>query len=83
MGKMTFYAYIQKRIEGRRTDSIVQDLIDDMKRDKELQGKTGAEIVSHIRWKACSGAKEALNRFISSYRHYCNEHGYETEQVNP
>lgn len=63
---MTFYAYIQKRIEGRRMDSIVQDLIDDMKRDKELQGKTGAEIVSNIRWKACSGANEALNRFISS-----------------
>ena len=36
MEKMTFYAYIQKRIEGRRTNSIVQYLIDDMKCDQEL-----------------------------------------------
>ena len=81
MEKLSLYAYIQQRIAGRRTDSIVQDLIDDMKQDKELAGKTGAEIVSHIRWRACSGALEALNRFLKSYRHHCKVHEYEPEKL--
>ena len=80
---MTLYAYIQKRIAGRRTCGIVQDLIDDMERDKDLKGKTGVEIVFHISVRACFEAREALKRFISSYRQYCKAHGYQAERLNP
>ncbi len=79
MEKLTFYSYIQMRIAGRRTKSIVQDLIDDMKTDKELEGKTGAEIVGHIKPLACFGARDALRRFSSQYKQYCKAHGYESE----
>lgn len=82
MDKMTLYAYIQMRIAGRRTDSIVQDLIDDMRQDKALAGMTGAEIVSHIRWHGCMGAREALNRFLNSYKTYCKCHNLECEKTS-
>lgn len=81
MEKLTLYAYIQQRIAGRRTDSIVQDLIDDMRRDKELAGMTGTEIVHHIRWHACEGARLALSRFLQSYKYHCKAHNYEPESL--
>lgn len=81
MEKLTLYAYIQQRIAGRRTDSIVQDLIDDMRRDKELAGMIGSEIVHHIRWRACEGARLALSRFLQSYKHHCKAHNYEPERL--
>lgn len=81
MKKMTLYAYIQKRINGRRRDSIVQDLIDDMKRDKELEGKTAQEIVNHIRWRVCSGAWDATKQFVQQYKQYCRKNGLEAETV--
>lgn len=81
MEKMTLYAYIQKRTEGRRTDSIVQDLIDDMKRDERLAGMNAQEIVNHIRWEACTGAREALTMFVAQYKRYCKAHGLVAENV--
>jgi len=82
MEVLKLFDYIQKRVNGKRNDSIVQDLVDDMARDKELKGKTGAEIVSHIRWKACTGAREALGKFLQSYKQYCKAHNYLPEQVS-
>ena len=82
METMTMYAYIQKRIAGRRTSSIVQDLLDDMKRDTELPDKTAQEIVNHIRLRACYGAWEATKQFVQQYKQYCKKHNMEAEPVN-
>jgi hypothetical protein len=82
METMTMYAYIMKRIEGRRTESIVQDLVDDMARDNELEGKTAQEIVNHIRLRACDGAWEATKQFVQQYKQYCKKHHMEAESVN-
>ena len=76
------YAYIQKRIAGRRTESIVQDLVDDMKCDKNLNGKTAQEIVNHIRLVACYGAWEATKQFVQQYKQYCKKHNVKAEPVN-
>ena len=58
MGKLTFYEYIQSRLNGRMRDGIVTDLLVDISRDKEIkEGMTAQEIVNHIRWSgACAGA---------------------------
>ena len=82
MKELTLYDYIQIRINGKRTDSIVQDLIDDMKRDEVLKDCAGWEIVRHIQRHACVGCLEALSRFLSSYRQYCKRHGYQCEEVS-
>jgi arginine utilization protein RocB len=82
METMTMYAYIKKRIAGRRTESIVQDLVDDMARDNELEGKTAQEIVNHIRLRACDGAWEATKQFVKQYKQYCKQHNMEAEPVN-
>jgi hypothetical protein len=79
---MTMYAYIERRIKGPCRDSIVQDLIDDMARDKELEGKTAQEIVNHIRLRACDGAWEATKQFVQQYKQYCKKHNMEAEPVN-
>ena len=76
------YAYILKRIEGRRTESIVQDLVDDMKCDKDLNGKTAQEIVNHIRLVACYGAWEATKQFVQQYKQYCKKNNMQAEPVN-
>lgn len=81
MEKMTLYTYIEKRISGPRRHSIVQDLIDDMKRDKALEGKTAQEIVNHIGRHACAGAWDALKQFVQQYKRYCKAHGLEAEDV--
>ena len=72
------YGYFLIRSK-KRTHTIVQDLIDDMKRDKELIGLSGAAIVSHIRWNCCDGAIEALRKFLRAYRAYCGRNGYAYE----
>ena len=77
-----FYDYILYRIAGRRTHTIVQDLIDDMRRDVWPDDITGPEIVSRIRSKGCSGARAALAILINGYRNYCRTHGYVTEALN-
>ena len=82
METMTMYCYILKRIEGRRTSSIVQDFIDDMARDKELEGKTAQEIVNHIRLVACDGAWDATKKFVQQYKRYCKKHNVKAETVN-
>jgi hypothetical protein len=82
METMTMYAYIKKRIKGPCRDSIVQDLIDDMARDNELEGKTAQEIVNHIRLRACDGAWEATKQFVQQYKQYCKQHNMEAEPVN-
>ena len=82
MEKMTLYAYIQKRINGPRRDSIMQDLIDDMANDEELKGKTAQEIVNHIRCKACFEAWFATTQFVQQYKKYCKKNGLEAETVN-
>lgn len=79
MKKLTLYQYFLLRAE-KRTDSIVQDLVDDMTRDKELIGMSGAQIVSHICWNGCSGAVEALRQFLCAYRAYCKRNGFEYEK---
>lgn len=76
------YAYIHKRIEGRRTHSIVQDLIDDMRCDKNLAGKTAQEIVNHIRLLACDGAWDATKKFVQQYKRYCKKNNVKAEPVN-
>ena len=76
MDKLTLYEYIVLRINGKRRYNIVQDLIDDMKRDKELEGKAWYEIVWHIKSRACVGCLEALGLFLKSYKRYCKDHGY-------
>ena len=81
MKEMTLYNYIQMRIKGKHTLSIVQDLIDDMKSDKELEGLNAQEIVEHIRIRACEGAWEALKRFIQQYKQYCKRNNIEHEPV--
>lgn len=81
MQELSLYNYIQIRVNGKRRYGIVQDLVDDMKEDKELNGKTGQEIVSHICWRACLGAREALGRLLSSYKAYCKSHDYQPENV--
>ena len=81
METLKLYDYIQIRVNGKRRDSIVQDLVDDMRRDKELAGKTGQEIVDRIRLRACSGAWEALGRFLNSYKTYCKTHNFQPESV--
>lgn len=83
MEKFSFYDYIQLRANGRRTKTIVQDLVDDMKQDEELAEKeNGQQIVDHIKWLACAGAYEALKRFISAYKKYCKDHELEAEHVS-
>lgn len=82
METMTMYAYIQRRIEGRKTQSIVQDLVDDMKSDTELPGKTAQEIVDRIRLLACDGAWEATKQFVQQYKQYCKKHNMKAEPVN-
>lgn len=83
MGKLTFYEYIQKRMNGRMMDNIVTDLLVDISRDKEVkEGMTAQEIVNHIRWSgACAGAMEALTILVKSYRLYCKQKGLEREDV--
>ena len=76
------YAYIQKRIAGRRTESIVQNLLNDMKSDTELPDKSAQEIVDRIRLLACYGAWEATKRFVQQYKQYCKKHNMEAEPVN-
>ena len=76
------YAYIQRRIAGRRTESIVQDLLDDMKSDTELPDKSAQEIVNRIRLLACDGAWEATKQFVQQYKRYCKKHNIEAELVN-
>ena len=81
METLKLYDYIQIRVNGKRHKSIVQDLIDDMCKDKELTCKTGQEIVNHIRRHACSGAWEALGLFLQSYKAYCKNHNFHSESV--
>ena len=80
MEKLTMYDYIKMRI-GMNRRSIVQDLINDMKRDEALKGMTAQEIVEHIRHKACYGAWQAMRRFVSQYKRYCKLHELEAEEV--
>jgi len=82
METLKLYDYIQIRVNGNRRDGIVQDLVDDMRQDKELVGKTGQEIVNHICRLACVGAREALSRFLHSYKHYCVAHNFKHESVS-
>lgn len=77
----TLYAYIERRINGKRTDHIVQDLIDDMARDRELPGMTGAQIVTHIVLNGCMEAVEVLETLLKSYKQYCRNHGYKPEEL--
>lgn len=83
MGKLTFYEYIQSRLNGRMRDGIVTDLLVDISRDKDMkEGMTAQEIVNHIRWSgACAGAMEALTSLVKSYRLYCHQKGLEREEV--
>ena len=83
MDKFTFYEYIQKRMDGWMRDGIVTDLLVDISHDKEInEGMTGQDIVNHIRRSgACSGAREALNILVKSYRLYCRKKGLEREDV--
>ncbi|MBR3856415.1 MAG: hypothetical protein IKM68_00345 [Bacteroidaceae bacterium] len=83
MEKLTFFEYIQLRVNGRRTHGPMQDLVDDMGQDEELAEKeNGQQIVDHIKWRACAGAYEALKRFISAYKKYCKDHALEAEHVS-
>ena len=82
METLKLYDYIHIRVNGKRRHSIVQDLVDDMREDKELVGKTGQEIVSHICRLACSGAREALSRFLQSYKNYCAAHNFKHESLS-
>ena len=83
MDKLTFYKYIQKRMNGGMRDGIVTDLLSDISRDKEIkEGMTAQEIVNHIRWSGtCAGAMEALTSLVKSYRLYCSQKGMEREEV--
>lgn len=81
METLTLYAYIERRIKGKRTDSVVQDLIDDMALDREIPGMTGSQIVTHIVWSGCSEAVDALVTFVKSYKQYCRAHGYKPEAL--
>jgi predicted AAA+ superfamily ATPase len=80
---LTFYEYIQNRLNGRMRDGIVTDLLVDISRDKDIkEGMTAQEIVNHIRWSgACAGAMEALTSLVKSYRLYCHQKGLEREEV--
>ena len=74
------YDYIKMRI-GMSRRSIVQDLVNDMRRDEALEGMDAQEIVEHIRHMACTGAWQALRRFVSQYKRYCKLHGLKSEEV--
>lgn len=83
MDKLTFYEYIQKRMNGGMRDGIVTDLLSDISRDKEIkEGMTAQEIVNHIRWSGtCAGVMEALTSLVKSYRLFCKQKGLEREDV--
>ena len=83
MEKMTFYAFCERRFKMTRRCSIVQDLIDDMKRDPELKGMTAQEIVYHIRYRnhCCDGCWKALIRLVAQYKQYCKRNELQVEEV--
>ena len=77
----TLYEYFEKRLKGPRYNTIVQDLIDDMKTDKRFKpGMRGSEITFIIDFYGCDGAKEALKEFIKCYKRYCTINGYDQER---
>lgn len=84
MGKMTFYEFCERRWAMTRRCSIVQDLLDDMKRDPRLKGMTGQEIAYYIvvANNCCDGCYEALKRLVAQYIQYCKRNQLESEPVS-
>ena len=82
--KMTFHEFCERRFKMTRRCSIVQDLLDDMKRDPELKGMTAQEIVYHIRYRnhCCDGCYEALKRLVAQYIQYCKRNNLEREPIS-
>ena len=81
MTHLDFIDYIKLRLKGRRTCSIVGDLLDDMEHDTEKLEELHdlSAISSYIESRACTGAWEAYKRFRSQYFKYCREHGLEPD----
>ena len=74
--------YIAKRLQGKRHEGPVQDLLDDMRCVyHHLQGKTAQEIVDYICLRAVPEARKALIQFVHSYRHYCKTHNLKAEEI--
>lgn len=80
MKKLTLYQYFKLRAKESSDVGTVQDLIDDMKRDKELKGKSGAEIVNRICFLGDVWAQDALREFVQAYKTFCEISGYEYEK---
>lgn len=78
MENLFFIDYIKLRLKGRRLNSPMGDLLDDMGSDlrklEELQ--TLDAITSHIAFQACPGCWEVFKRFRSQYRRYCRANDY-------
>ena len=78
MENLLFIDYIKLRLKGRRTDTPMGDLLNDMESDmsklEELQNLTA--ITSYISFHACPECWEVFKRFRSQYRKYCRDNNY-------
>lgn len=80
---LRFYDYIHQRsVEPGRTKSqVVREIIEDILRDKDMEERTGQQIVNSVRQHHCHSLEEAKRRIVLEYRKYCQRNGLEAETI--